>query len=79
MFCGRCGGTGEIRGNGMIMIDCSQCYGTGDYVPSSEPEMKNINKKSKVYQDAIKEIMGLNPKITRSQAAKMFEETYNKV
>lgn len=74
MFCSRCGGTGEIYGNGMIMIDCSTCEGYGSY----EPKEKTIDKKSKAYKDAIKELMVVNPEMTRAEAIKLFEDTYNK-
>lgn len=75
MFCSRCGGTGELYGNGMIKIDCSTCNGDGAY----EPKEKKIDRKSKAYKDAIKEIMALNPATTREEAVKLFEDTYDKV
>ncbi len=83
MFCSRCAGTGEILGNGMIMMECSACDGDGECsaVKSSNDETQDIkiDKRSSHYKDAIKEIMQLNPDISREKAAKMFEDTYSKV
>jgi len=73
MFCSRCGGTGEIYGNGMIKIDCSTCEGDGNY----ESKEKKIDKKSKAYKDAIKELMASDPDLSREKAVKLFEDTYN--
>jgi DnaJ-class molecular chaperone len=79
MFCSRCGGTGELYGNGMVRIDCSTCDGYGSYEEKEVVKPVRIDKKSKAYKDAIKEIMALNPETTREEAVKLFEETYNKV
>jgi DnaJ-class molecular chaperone len=83
MFCSKCAGCGEIMGNGMIMMDCPKCDGYGEYhetkpANDDKSEMK-IDKRSSHYKDAIKEIMELNPKLSRQKAAKMFEDTYDKV
>lgn len=75
MFCSRCAGTGEVFGNGMILQDCP-CIG-GESINDVKP-FKTIDKRSAPYKTAIKEIMDLNPKITRAEAVKLFEETYNK-
>lgn len=83
MFCSRCAGTGEILGNGMIMIECITCEGDGEYSLDKPANDENtdvkIDKRSSHYKDAIKEIMQLNPDISRDKAAKMFEDTYSKV
>lgn len=79
MFCSLCAGQGQIMGNGMIMKECSQCDGHGDYEPSTKYNAQKINKRSKAYKQAIEEIMALNPSISRVEAAKMFEDTYDRV
>lgn len=79
MFCSRCAGTGEIVGNGMMLIDCVDCFGSGDKTAPRVEEPVKIDRKSKAYKDAIKEIMDLNPDLSREDAIKMFEETYDKV
>jgi DnaJ-class molecular chaperone len=78
MFCSRCGGSGEVYGNGMLKIDCFVCDGDGSYEPEKVVKTVRIDKKSKAYRDAIKELMALNPNIDKGEAARMFEEAYNK-
>lgn len=78
MFCLKCAGSGKFRSNGMMLIDCPDCNGTGD-CEETEPEYIAIDKSSRAYKDAIKEIMELNPGISRANAAKMFEDTYDNV
>jgi len=78
MFCSRCGGTGELYGNGMIKIDCSTCDGYGSYEEKEVVKPGKLDKKSKAYKDAIKELMALNPELKREEAAKLFEDAYNK-
>lgn len=79
MFCKQCAGSGKVFGNGMVSQDCKRCLGTGHYVESSESTSRFIDKRSKHYKSAIKEIMELNPDITHSQATKMFDDAYNDV
>jgi hypothetical protein len=75
--CIRCLGKGTYLGNGMISIECNLCYG-------EEPEEKEvtpldkINRNSKSYQKAIRDIMAINPDISRKEAIKMFDEAYVK-
>lgn len=78
MFCTRCAGSGEILGNGMIMDVCTTCDGHGYYDPTEKAAVP-IDKKSPSYKDAIRDIKKLNPKLTRKDAEKIFEETYNQV
>lgn len=73
MLCYRCGGTGKYLGNGMMMTDCTLCD-DGKVIEKSAPK---IDRKSKSYQTAIKEIMAINPDITRAEAVKMFDKAYN--
>lgn len=76
MLCYRCGGTGKYLGNGMMMTNCTLCDDEGKVIPSSSPK---IDRKSKSYQKAIKEIMEINPTISRAEAVKMFDKAYDKV
>lgn len=78
MLCYRCGGTGKYLGNGMTPTNCTICDDSG-HVIAEEAEVKPpIDRKSPSYQKAIKEIMALNPSISRPEAIKMFDEAYNK-
>ena len=75
-LCIRCGGTGKYLGNGMMMTDCTLCDEDNE-VAKSQTTPK-IDRKSKSYQSAIKDIMALNPTITRQEAVKMFDKAYDK-
>ncbi len=75
-LCIRCGGTGRYFGNGMMMTDCDLC--DEDNVVAKEVPIAKIDRKSKSYQTAIKDIMALNPKITRAEAVKIFDKAYDK-
>ena len=70
MICYKCGGTGQYLGNGMMLTDCDAC----DKDKPAKP--KEIDRKSKSYKKAIKEIMDINPKITYEEAVKMFDKAY---
>ncbi len=75
-LCIRCGGSGRYLGNGMMMTDCTLCDEDNEVEkPQSTPK---IDRKSKSYQTAIKDIMALNPTITRQEAVKMFDKAYHK-
>jgi hypothetical protein len=76
--CIRCLGEGSYLGNGMIRVDCNLCNGD-DYEQKIEaPSLDKINRNSKSYQKAIKDIMDINPDISRKEAIKMFDEAYIK-
>lgn len=75
MLCHRCGGTGKYLGNGMMMTDCTLCD-DGKVIAKTSPK---IDRKSKSYQTAIKDIMAINPTISRAEAVKMFDKAYDKV
>jgi hypothetical protein len=84
MFCNACTGTGKKMGNGMIIIDCTLCHGTGDFEDNFSDKnqgqiVSSIDRRSKSYKEAIKEIMNLNPLTTKKEAEKLFLETYDKV
>jgi hypothetical protein len=75
-LCIRCNGTGRYLGNGMMMTDCALC--DEDNVSEQPTITPKIDRKSKSYQSAIKDIMALNPTITRQEAVKMFDKAYHK-
>lgn len=76
MLCHRCGGTGKYLGNGMMMTNCTLCDDDGKPLKVSQPK---IDRKSSSYQNAIKDIMAINPTISRAEAVKMFDKAYDKV
>lgn len=82
MLCYRCGGSGRYMGNGMMMTDCDLCDDSGTPIKDDKPKEKAslamVNRKGKSYQAAIKDIMSLNPDISRTEAAKMFDEAFDK-
>lgn len=71
--CIRCLDTGKYLGNGFMMADCTLCKS------DESDEVHSINRHSKSYLDAIKDIMRLNPDISRKEAVRMFDEAYMKV
>jgi hypothetical protein len=75
MLCYRCGGTGRYLGIGMMMTDCTVCIDEESELPYSEPE---VDRKSKSYKKAIKDIMAINPDITRKEAVIIFDKAYKK-
>jgi len=76
--CYRCQGKGTYLGNGMITTECNLCYGDETDEKIETPTLDKINRNSKSYQKAIKDIMAINPDITRKEAIKMFDEAYVK-
>ena len=75
MLCHRCGGTGKYLGNGMMMTNCNRCDEHGKPIKVAE---NKIDRKSSSYQKAIKDIMAINPTISRAEAVKMFDKAYDK-
>lgn len=71
--CFACVGSGKIMGGGMIMKDCPHCAGSGFIA------IRELDKRSKTYRDAIDKIMKLNEGISRDEAAKMFDDEYEKL
>ncbi len=74
-LCVRCSGTGRYFGNGMMMTDCELCNGDE---PEQSKVKPTVDRKSKSYQTAIKDIMTSNPTLTRKEAVKLFDEAYHK-
>lgn len=82
MLCYRCGGSGKYLGNGMMMTNCTLCDEDGKVIekPKCDSQaLAHVDRKSKSYQKAIKDIMELNPKLTRVEAVKMFDKAYTEV
>ena len=78
-ICIKCYDTGKYLGNGMVMTNCDLC--DDDYVPpkvKAAPALDKIDRRSKSYQKAIKDIMAINPDIERNEAIKMFDNAYVK-
>lgn len=76
--CYRCQGKGTYLGNGMITTECNLCDGDEPREKIESPTLDKINRNSKSYQKAIKDIMAINPDISRKEAIKMFDEAYLK-
>lgn len=74
--CERCKGEGQYMGQGFMMTDCTLC--NGDDFKIEAPALDKINRNSKSYQKAIKDIMAINPDISRKEAIQMFDEAYIK-
>jgi hypothetical protein len=74
MICHRCGGTKKYRGNGMVTMTCTLCD-----VKDDDVALDKVDRTSESYKKAIKEIMDINPGISPSKAAKMFDKAYDKV
>ena len=76
MLCHRCGGTGKYLGNGMMMTRCTLCDPNNKIVKIEEPV---IDRKSSSYKQAIKDIMSINPTISRADAVILFDTAYKKL
>lgn len=66
-------------GQGFMITSCSLCK--GDSYEQDKKDVVSIDKidrNSKSYKKAIKDIMDINPNITRKEAIKMFDEAYIK-
>ncbi len=78
-LCCRCQGSGMYLGNGMIMTECNIC---GDFTPEKKTApvtLDKVDRRSKSYKKTIDDLMGLNPKLSREDAVKLFDETYEKI
>ena len=75
MICTKCYGTGEYLGNGFILTDCDCDKISKEKSTSS---LKDVDRISKSYNNAISDIMSINKYISREQAGKMFDEAYVK-
>lgn len=78
-ICIRCLWEGSYLGVGMMRVDCNLCNNNDDYEPKIKaPLLDKINRNSKSYQKAIKDIMSVNQDISRKEAIQMFDEAYVK-
>lgn len=83
MICLRCSGSGQVLGNGLIIDDCKTCKGVGkiyDKQPLSEdsPIQPSVDKRSRSYKAAIKEIQSVNKEMTLKDAENLFDKIYKK-
>lgn len=78
-LCVRCGGSGLYLGNGMMITACELCDDTTEDEIKMPISLDKLDRKSKVYKKAIKDIMAINPTISRAEAVKMFDKAYDKV
>jgi hypothetical protein len=77
-LCIRCGGSGMYMGNGMIMTECQLCkYGNVE-ARKKYPPLDKVDRRSKSYNNAISDIMSTS-NISRAEAVKVFDETYDKI
>lgn len=80
-ICIRCNGTGSYRGLGFMEQDCDLCN-HDDYAEKEASKkivsLDKVDRRSKSYKDAIKDIMKLDKKITRQEAERMFDDAYQK-
>lgn len=76
IICTKCQGTGMYMGNGFVMMDCDSCQDEEPQIV--KPSLTGVDRKSKSYQKAIKDIMALNSSMTRKEAITLFDKTYEK-
>ena len=79
MRCLQCAGSGKIMGSGMQIQDCSKCDGYGDLSCSNEAKKQIIDKRSKSYKEAIKDLQAIHPDYTRDEVCELFEEEFSKL
>lgn len=84
--CATCVGTGKIVGLGMVTQHCPTCAGNGRIInestmtsPVQAPKSIKIDKGSKHYKVAIKNIKALNESITDEEAEAIFAKSYEKL
>lgn len=79
MRCQKCYGSGTIMGKGMIYEDCDCQYTQfNEKNTETEPNKVQIDKRSKMYREAIGKIMHEN-KMTKDAAMRLFEEEFYKI
>ena len=76
--CNTCVGSGKVMGGGMMQQDCDECDGRGKLFVD-EPKKTVIDKNSKHYKEAIRNIKALNKDITNEEAEDIFEEEMTKL
>lgn len=73
--CDRCKGEGTYMGLGFMLTDCDVC---DDGYEKESISLDKIDRSSKSYKKAIKDIMAINPDISQKDAVKIFDEAYVK-
>lgn len=76
--CNTCVGSGKIMGGGMMQQDCDDCDGRGK-IFIDEKKKFVIDKNSKHYKEAIRNIKALNKDISHEEAEDIFEEEMSKL
>lgn len=71
--CNTCVGSGKVMGGGMMQQDCDECDGRGKLF-IDETKKFVIDKNSKHYKEAIRNIKALNKNISHEEAEDIFEE-----
>jgi hypothetical protein len=81
--CLMCIGSGRMMGGGMLEQDCDGCHGRGFTSKDVNFDMASkdikIDKNSKHYKKAIKNIKALSDKITDKEAEEIFEKEFKKL
>jgi hypothetical protein len=76
--CKICQGSGTVMGGGMIYHDCLECKGSGK-IQKPENEISYLQiKQSETFQNAIKEIKSIDPKLSNDDAEKLMEKQFYK-
>lgn len=80
-LCIRCGGTGQYMGNGMMLVycDCDEMENNKEMKQKEAPPLNKIDRRSAAYRTAIDKLMTSYPKLSRHDAIKLFNDTYDKV
>lgn len=76
--CNTCVGSGRVMGGGMMQQDCDDCDGRGKIFIDDEKEFV-IDKHSKHYKEAIKNIKNIHEGITNEKAEEIFEDELKKI
>lgn len=78
-LCYRCNGSGMYLGNGMIMTKCTLCTEYDMDKKKSTLTLDKVDRRSKSYKKTIDDLMYLNPELSREDAVKLFDETFDKI
>ena len=76
--CNTCVGSGKVMGGGMMQQDCDECDGRGKLFIDEAPKFE-IDKNSKHYKEAIRNIKSLHEGISNEKAEEIFEDELNKI
>lgn len=76
--CNTCVGSGKVMGGGMMQQDCDDCDGRGKIFINEEQKFE-IDKNSKHYKEAIRNIKNIHEGITNEKAEEIFEDELQKI